>query len=124
MKDNPPHCCPNAHDQRVSCRRFPVPDLGVTDVATMGRILDAIDASIEVGMPVYVHCWGGIGRTGTVVGCFLIRHGMADGKTAIERIHHLRYTDAERRRPSPETRAQVALVESWGRPATEPSAGG
>ena len=110
--------------QRVSCRRFPVPDLGVPDVATMHRILNAIDAAIADRMPVYVHCWGGIGRTGTVVGCFLIRHGMADGKTVIERIHDLRYTDAERRRPSPETRTQVAFVESWGRHESGPPAGG
>ena len=23
----------------------------------------------------YLHCWGGVGRTGTVVGCWLVRHG-------------------------------------------------
>ena len=39
-------------------------------------ILDAIDKALEDGKNVYVHCWGGIGRTGTVVGCWLVRHGM------------------------------------------------
>lgn len=33
------------------------------------RILDAIDARLEAGKSVYVHCWGGIGRTDTVAGC-------------------------------------------------------
>ena len=97
----------------VRCLRVPVPDLGVPDAATMNSILDAIDAAIAAGMPVYVHCWGGIGRTGTVVGCFLVRHGLAAPERAIERIHDLRYTDAERHRPSPETSIQIRMVETW-----------
>src|SRR3712207_6971239 len=40
--------------------------------------------SAEGGLP-YVHCWGGIGRTGTVVGCYLVEHGM-DGEQAIAAI--------------------------------------
>ena len=40
------------------------------------RILDAIDEALDAGRNVYVHCWGGIGRTGTVVGCWFVRHGM------------------------------------------------
>ncbi len=31
----------------------------------MTTILDAIDASMTVDKPVYVHCWGGVGWTGT-----------------------------------------------------------
>ncbi|MBA3406233.1 MAG: dual specificity protein phosphatase family protein [Gemmatimonadaceae bacterium] len=27
------------------------------------------------GHSIYVHCWGGVGRTGTVVGCYIVRHG-------------------------------------------------
>ncbi len=36
-----------------------------------------------------MHCWGGVGRTGTVVGCWLVRHGLDDGD-AIARIATLR----------------------------------
>ena len=34
----------------------------------MNRILNEIDSSLSADRPVYVHCWGGKGRTGAVVG--------------------------------------------------------
>ena len=37
------------------------------------QILDAIDSEISEGQKVYVHCWGGIGRTG--LGGIGHRHG-------------------------------------------------
>jgi protein-tyrosine phosphatase len=62
---------------------------------------------------VYVHCWGGIGRTGTVVGCWLMRHGLDEGDP-VGRIARLR-RDMEDARPSPETPAQRAMITSWKR---------
>ena len=44
----------------------------------MLAVLDAIDIALCEGHGVYIHCWGGVGRTGTVVGCWLKRH--LDGK--------------------------------------------
>ncbi|HEY4000165.1 MAG TPA: hypothetical protein VGO93_14930 [Candidatus Xenobia bacterium] len=38
------------------------------DDELMERILMTIDRSLDQGRPVYVHCWGGRGRTGTVIG--------------------------------------------------------
>jgi len=35
----------------------------------MHEILDTIDAALSAKRIVYVHCWGGVGRTGTVIGC-------------------------------------------------------
>ena len=55
----------------------------------MSRILDDVDAALADGRTVYVHCWGGIGRTGTVVGCWLMRHGLDEGDP-IRRIATLR----------------------------------
>ncbi len=52
----------------VSCLRFPIADLNVPRVTDMMEILNTIMAGIESRKPVYVHCWGGIGRTGTVMG--------------------------------------------------------
>ncbi|GAB4479416.1 MAG: protein-tyrosine phosphatase family protein [Anaerolineae bacterium] len=94
----------------ISARRlsFPIPDFDTPGRAAMQRILDAIDAAIAAGEPVYVHCRAGQGRTGTVVGCWLVRHGVR-GEEAIDRIALLRGDGAL----SPETPAQRAMVITW-----------
>jgi hypothetical protein len=98
----------------VQCRRHGIADYSVPTSAVMRRILDEIDASIEAHRPVYVHCWGGIGRTGVVVGCFLSRHGIARGPAVIETISDLRRDDPLAFRTSPESREQRDMVVSWG----------
>jgi len=99
----------------VTFDQLPIKDLSVPTERHMTRILNQIDLCIKHGKPVYVHCLGGIGRTGTVVGCYLMRHGLAIGKNVLEMIMDLRKNcdDAERR--SPETREQREMVVGWGR---------
>lgn len=88
--------------------RLPIPDFGVPDDQRMAAILDALDAALMAGRVVYVHCRGGVGRTGTVVGCFLVRHGHR-GEEA------LRLVDALLGPGSPETDEQRRLVQRWTR---------
>jgi protein-tyrosine phosphatase len=98
----------------ASCLRIPIEDMNVPTRDTMRRILDAIDSVIERGCPVYVHCLGGRGRTGTVVGCYLARHGVASGQEVLEKIMELRRkTDPAVSQPSPETHLQRSMVSSW-----------
>lgn len=92
----------------------PIVDLGTTTIPHMSRILDDIDAAVENGESVYVHCWGGIGRTGTVVGCWLVRHGLDQGD-AIRTIAELRRLVLDSFMPSPQTTAQRAMVTTWKR---------
>ncbi len=97
----------------VECHRMPICDLNVPSTAFMIRILDRIDTALTQESPVYVHCWGGRGRTGTVVGCWLVRRGIAEGKHALEMIKELRRSDPKAHWPSPEMASQIAMVLSW-----------
>ncbi len=98
---------------RVVCDRMTIKDMWIPSRPEMGRILDRIDASIRSNNPVYLHCLGGIGRTGTVVGCYLARHGYASGHKIISVIQDLRAATVNRHRSSPETNQQIDLVLSW-----------
>jgi predicted protein tyrosine phosphatase len=89
----------------------PIPDMGTPTAGSVIRILDDIDVERSHGGTAYVHCWGGVGRTGTVVGCWLGRHGLDEGDP-IATIARLR-TAIAGERPSPETPGQVALVRGW-----------
>lgn len=97
----------------VVIRRLPIRDLGIPSRDFMVEILDLIDGELKEDQPVYVHCWGGRGRTGTVVGCWLIRHGIAKGEAVLEKIGELRRFDPTVRWPSPEMPEQIRLVLSW-----------
>ena len=95
----------------------PIPDWGLPDGGPdeMKEILDAVDLALDAGRNVYVHCWGGSGRTGTVVGCWLRRHGLAEPEEVLEVLQDLR-TSGDRNgghKDTPQTPDQRWMVESW-----------
>ena len=93
--------------------RHPVRDLGVPrERDQMKGMLATIREEMDAGRPVYVHCWGGIGRTGTVIGCWLVEQGLA-GPAAIERIAHLRAPTPDSWKRSPETDEQCRYICEW-----------
>lgn len=92
--------------------RLPIPDMSVPSIQDMVRALDLIDGAITTGRNVYVHCWGGIGRTGTLIGCYLVRHGM-DGPAAIRKLADLRRHTPDYRYPAPAREIQRSMVCSW-----------
>ncbi|MBC8145710.1 MAG: dual specificity protein phosphatase family protein [bacterium] len=98
----------------VLCTREAITDMGVPDHPTMTRVLDVIDRSMEDSMPVYIHCFGGRGRTGTVVGCWLMRRGLADRTTVLELMQKLRSDLPDSYMPSPETDEQRRFVLDFG----------
>jgi hypothetical protein len=93
--------------------RHAIRDMGVPTATALTAALDAIDEELAVGGRAYVHCWAGLGRTGTVVGCWLQRHGLG-GPDPVERIAELRGALDDPWEPSPQTTEQRALVRSWG----------
>ncbi len=108
------HLEAETRQQTVSHRRMSIRDLSVPPRQQMRDILDNIDGAIAEGRTVYVHCWGGIGRTGTVVGCYLVRHGNS-GDEALAEIARLwpNMEKSWRVSRSPETEAQHEFVRHW-----------
>lgn len=105
-------------EKRVHCIRFAIPDAGIPSISGMRSVLDSIDLSLEAGRPVYVHCFGGMGRTATTVGCWLLRHGLASSDDVLDVITRLRQADVERADwDAPENDTQRAFVKAWLRGA-------
>ena len=93
---------------------FPIVDNDVPTVTEMTTILDAIDTAVEGDETVYVHCWGGHGRTGTAIGCWLVRHGVtADDAIALIRERRCSLPVFQANPLSPQTREQHAFVHAW-----------
>lgn len=95
--------------------RFPIDDMGIPESPDqVHAILDRLDHLLGVNRVPYIHCWGGIGRTGTIVGCWLVRQGQS-GEEALATIAGHWATVAKRIRfpQSPQTEAQCDYVRQW-----------
>ncbi|MBL8892503.1 MAG: dual specificity protein phosphatase family protein [Planctomycetaceae bacterium] len=109
------------NSDRIAHLRFPVPDTKITTHDRMRSILDAIDLSLDQKTPVYVHCFGGMARTGTVICCWLLRHGLASKDNVLSLLTTLRQADLQRASwPAPENKTQCQFVLDW--PEGQPNA--
>lgn len=99
-------------NQVVEYKNLPIRDFTAPSAQNVKTIMDSIDQDIVGGKKIYVHCYAGVGRTGTVVGCYLVRHGLS-GQAALDRIAELRQGLASRFIRSPEAQSQIDLVLHW-----------
>lgn len=86
----------------------PIVDFSIPTQDALVAVLDEIDAELEAGGVVYVHCWAGCGRTGVVVGSWLVRHGVDPGE-ALRRVAEARGLGC------PQTLEQRIFVLDWER---------
>lgn len=107
-----PEISPAVRHERVAIRDVNVP----SDIHVTRRALALIGEEITAGGKVYVHCWGGVGRTGLVIGCWLVDQGLS-GESALQEVQRLYATTAKVARipRSPETDDQRRYVLSWSK---------
>ena len=101
----------------VEYQRHPVRDQSAPrDSSVMRGILDAIDDAGRRGKRVYLHCWGGKGRTGTAVACHLVRRGHSadDALRTVEKL--ARAMPKAKHARIPENDGQCRFVREWKEP--------
>lgn len=93
---------------------FPIRDCGITDDAAVLKLCRQLVKAISEGEVLYLHCWGGHGRTGTVVCIMLYLMYQLDAREAMQRcqkVHDMRQYPVEVGSPQTQSqRDQVARV--------------
>jgi hypothetical protein len=99
-----------AAKRKLDVRRvaFPIPDGGVVHDDLYENLLQSINEGLHRG-GVFVHGWGGFGRTGSVIGCHLAQQGI-DYEEIINRLKELRRGSRKADRAAPESPAQHNLI--------------
>lgn len=91
---------------------FPIPDARTPRSRTqVEQVLDVVDAALENGEMVYLHCRSGIGRTGTMLALHMVRHGFSPSN-ALRRLEAAWRRDARSEvwPRCPQTQGQLSYI--------------
>lgn len=94
---------------RIELLQFPIQDMKVPTQKQCETIVEAIEEMLTCNKKVYIHCWGGHGRTGTIIGAWLVAQGYHP-KDALDTIKSQRKQTRFEDQPSPQTSEQVEFV--------------
>ena len=95
-------------ERKVVIKRFPIPDFGLPSSEVIHQYLQTVCKALRENQSVLTHCIAGCGRTGTMIGLFLVTHGYSSEK-ALEKIHEVL---GER---CPDTKKQAKLILEYRR---------
>ena len=101
----------------VQYKRFGIPDHTAPSPELAMEIVKSLEAALANGKVPYVHCYAGIGRTGVIVGIWMVRNRRISGADAMQEIARLRRKVRYAMYESPEMPDQVDLLRNW--PHTE-----
>lgn len=74
----------------LSGHHVAIRDFAAPTADQLARFVERTRAEIDGGGAVAVHCFAGMGRTGTLLAAYLVAATRLDGRAAIERIRELR----------------------------------
>ncbi|MDQ2906201.1 MAG: dual specificity protein phosphatase family protein [Ktedonobacteraceae bacterium] len=84
---------------------LPLADFTAPTLDEVERAITSIDSFLTHGLPVAVHCGAGLGRTGTILTCYLVSQG-SSAREASEQVRM-------KRPGSIETPEQEAVIEAY-----------
>jgi len=106
---------PYSHLLPANCtyRRFPIHDCGVPQsIESVEQLLNYIrEVSKREDGYVYIHCWGGVGRTGTIVACYLAKKTFEDTMKVLR--SHFSEMPKSANRVTPDTKGQEAFIKQF-----------
>jgi protein-tyrosine phosphatase len=93
--------------QGLEFTAFPIPDRQVpSSEGTLGQVLEKMNTALASGKNILIHCRQGVGRTGLVAACLLVKTGLSPG-SAVETV------SAARGVSIPETTEQRDWIERY-----------
>lgn len=75
---------------------LPIKDFTPPEIEQIIQFITFVDKCIKNNKPVLVHCWAGIGRTGTMLAAYFISKGYTADK-AIRHVRNVRFGSIETR---------------------------
>jgi protein-tyrosine phosphatase len=86
---------------------FPIPDREVPASETnLTQLLESVDQKLSAGKNLLLHCRQGVGRTGLVAACLLVKRGISPG-AAVDKVSYVRGV------PVPETAEQREWIDRY-----------